>query len=218
MHAVPVQDTGIAAPEGTGKAKAMGQEEFMRLLVTQLENQDPLNPVKDTEFLAQLAQFSALEQLVGVNQRLDDLLEWQRAAGLAGAVSLIGREVRFAGDRVTLAREGDTVTLAYELSGDAAQVQVEIFDRFGRKVRTLSPGAQEAGPQRVLWDGRDDQGQPLPAGTYTFSVSAQDVSGGRVEATTWGSGTVSSVLYEDGTPYLLVGEQRVPVWDILAVS
>ncbi|MCK5009848.1 MAG: hypothetical protein KAS98_05140, partial [Deltaproteobacteria bacterium] len=150
---------------GGGKNE-LGRDAFFQLLLTQLQNQDPLNPMESTDMTAQLAQFSQLEQMDNMNTSLDYLQLYMASLNNAQAVGFIGKEIEANGDSVQLSEEG-SASLSYELMDDAGSVTVKIYDEDTQLVWTVETGSQSAGKQEWLWDGRDAQGNQVEAGTYT---------------------------------------------------
>jgi len=196
---------------------ALGKEAFLLLLTTQLKYQDPLAPVGSTEFVTQLAQFSQLEQMTGVNERLDTLVTGNTSLNNYSATSLIGKEVEVAGGSLSLGANG-TADLNYTLAGEARKVEIEVVDSGGRVVRVLDAGSQTAGFQTLVWDGNDFEGNPLPAGGYRFNVSAVDERGETVLSERFSTGIVSGLVYEDGEPFLIVNGDKVPAGSVVAVK
>jgi flagellar basal-body rod modification protein FlgD len=158
-------------PQQKDASGVLGKDDFLQLLVTQLKNQDPLNPEDPTEFTAQLAQFSSLEQLFNVNERLEQMnssnIELQRLS----ALSLLGREVVSESASFRLA-EGTTVKLGCQLRNSADEVQINVQDQANRTVATLTANRLQAGEHFFQWDGVDDNGQVAPPGEYSLLVSA----------------------------------------------
>ncbi|RMG48359.1 MAG: hypothetical protein D6718_01980 [Acidobacteria bacterium] len=155
----------------------LGRDDFLRLLVTQLENQNPLEPMEDTQFVAQLANFSSLEQLMDLNTRMDSVLEGQSQLVNSQALNLIGRDVLVdSGGELDLSPAGAD-RLAFDLVDAASSVRVEIYDASGDLVRTIEMDALEPGRHTVDWDGLDESGRELPSGTYRFRVAAKSADG-----------------------------------------
>jgi len=163
-----------AAGRTTSADQALGKDAFMQLLVTQLRHQNPLEPMDNKDFIAQLSQFTSLEELSSLRESFDASLATQRTMTQTMAVGLLGREVGVPTNQVDL-RIGSEAKLNYTLPEDA-EVQIEIQNVLGAVVRTLTPGTQPSGDQGVVWDGNDDLGNPLPEGNYTYHVLA--VGGG----------------------------------------
>jgi flagellar basal-body rod modification protein FlgD len=206
--------SGATAAGGTSEAN---QDMFFKLLITQLQNQDPTNPMDGTEFTAQLAQFSQLEKLDTMNSSLDYLQLYLASLNNAQTVDFIGKEITARGDAVELAADS-SADLSYSLAGDAHSVTIEIYNQDGQVVRSLDRGPQNAGNQTVNWDGNDSNGNHAGAGVYTFKVTATDANEGVVESNTYLTGVVDSVTFEDGITYLLVGGRKVAVGDIIKVE
>lgn len=196
--------------------EALGKDVFLQLLTTQLQYQDPLDPTDSTQFVAELAQFTQLEQTSEMNAQLSKLVEGNILLNNFGATSLIGKEVQVEGGLFSLV-EGSASDFSYQLSGDAQEVVIQIVDGIGDVVRTFNPGAQQAGIQRASWDGRDANGNPLPAGDYSFNISARDPAGGPVSSETFSSGIVSGVLFENGAPFVTVNGGNIPASDVISV-
>lgn len=195
----------------------LGKDVFLRLLTTQLQHQDPLAPTGSTEFVAQLAQFTQLEQSANTNETLENLLQSNTALNNYGAAGLIGKAVQVEGGSVALS-DGEAAELSYSLEGNANRVSTQIISAEGTIVRTIESGAQKQGAQRLVWDGRDKDGNPLPAGDYRFDVSATNLEGIPVRTQTFSAGLVTGVVYENSQPYLIVGGNKVPASGVRAIN
>jgi flagellar basal-body rod modification protein FlgD len=215
--APPGLSTTTTAAASPGVPGALGKEEFLKLLVAQLSHQDPLSPLQGTEFVAQLAQFSSLEQLVNLSDRVSALALAQTAAIGSQAVGFVGRSVTARGDRFRAGEPGG-VSLGVELAGDAAAVKLTVLDSTGKVVATRDLGALAKGRRTLSFDGKDMNGNPLPAGEYTFRVEPTDAAGKTVEAVPLVRGTVDAVSYASGVPTLKVGGLEVPLAVVLEVG
>ncbi len=194
----------------------MGKEDFLKLLITQLRHQDPLSPIGNTELAAQLAQFSALEQMFNLNERFDQQSELIRALNNSVAVSLVGKRVAIASD--TFEYDGENpVTMSMRLSAPAAKVVVEIVDDAGAVIDTITLDDVEAGITEIEFDGTDPSGNPVPEGRYRIKLSATDSDGEEVTASTIVTGVVESLLYEQGAAFLKVNGTKVPLAALLEV-
>ena len=181
-----VSSTSTGAVSGastTGSVDAsnqtLGQDAFLQLLVTQMKNQDPSSPMDNQAFLAQLAQFSSLEQMQNLNGKLDSSLTLTQSLSNTAAAGYIGRSIRATADTIDLSASGN-VDLGYTLVANAATATVTITDSSGNLVRTLNSSETAAGEHSLSWDGRDATGTRELAGSYTFKVSALDESGASV--------------------------------------
>jgi flagellar basal-body rod modification protein FlgD len=204
---------------GAGGSKDLGQDAFLKLLVAQLQNQDPLNPQENYEFVAQLAQFSSLEQSIGINERLDALTLQNQGLQNSQVVGLVGQTATVKGNIVTLAGQGSIVPISFTLSEAAQEATITIRDSAGRAVRTIPVGAKAAGTVTVQWNGQSDSGNPQPAGPYQVTVTAKDADGGPVSLTQQSSGLVQSVSFDRGFPVMhLDSGVAAPVGDLLSVA
>lgn len=195
--------------------QGMGKEQFLQLLTAQLAHQDPMNPLEDKEFVAQLAQFSQLEQAVATNQQLDILGMSMGALVNAQLPALIGKEIVAIGDQINVVHGQDT-PIRFELEEDATEVTIQIMDSDGNAVHTATLDARQSGPNQFDWDGRDVNGNLLPEGSYTVEVHAKD--GDRtISAKTNLTGKVDGLDFSRGYAELMVGDIRVQPADIVEV-
>jgi flagellar basal-body rod modification protein FlgD len=202
------QTTPNPAATVKGPNQTLGQDQFLALLIAQLKNQDPLNPVDNTEFIAQLAQFSQLEQAKQMTTALNTFIQRQDIANNNGLVSLIGHPVSALGSSFSLTPNSE-VPLSYILAGDAANVTIQVLNAADVPVRTLSTPGQTSGPQTVRWDGKDNSGNALPPGPYSFTVSATDRNGGAVASTTLAKGVVTGLRFDNGSPMVVLDTGQV---------
>ncbi len=146
----------------------LGKDDFLLLLVTQLQNQDPLNPQDPTEFTSQLAQYSSLEQLFTVNDQLGQLETTNGNVVQMTALGLMGQNVVVQSDSVTLG--SGSVTLGYTLSNSVDEAKLVIQNADGKTVATLDGSALSAGEHFINWNGTGTSGTVLPAGEYQLKV------------------------------------------------
>ncbi len=149
---------------------SMGKEDFLTLLVAQLENQDPMNPDNPTEFTAQLAQFSSLEQLFTMNESLEGLTAAQQQSDRFATMDLIDKSVSYAGSSFTF--NTDPVSIGYQLDGTAASVTLSIQDEAGSTVATLHPTEMAQGNHFIEWDGMNSDGELVEPGKYSIALQA----------------------------------------------
>lgn len=197
--------------------KTLGKNDFLNLLVQQIQHQDPLNPMDSSDFTAQLAQFSQLEQLTQVNDNLAELKNYEASINNAQAISLIGKNIKVRGNEVDL-KEGGTATLGYRLAQDAAAVNITITNEAGEQVASLVAGNQASGANEMHWNGKDGDGNQLPGGLYTFEVVAKDSDGNIVNSETYSLGQVTGVTFVDGKPYLVTDNGKYALGDVISVE
>ncbi len=214
----------------------LDREAFLKMLVAQLNNQDPLNPQEGHEFAAQLAQFSTVEQLQSLNKQFagqSEILEvLQEEFGdqmttqnekieslrsgmqLNRATSLIGQTIETKGNQVSWSGSG-AAPLNVHFDKPAATATVTVRDSDGNVVRTLEATDIQQGPQTFPWDGMMDDGETAPPGAYTFQVRAEDSNGNRVPTETITIGTVDRVSFEgDGKALLWMGNVSIPLSEV----
>jgi flagellar basal-body rod modification protein FlgD len=161
--------TGSLTSAATG-GQALGKDAFLQLLVTQLKNQNPLDPQDNSEFVAQLAQFSSLEGITTLNDTVSGLASSYSSSQALQASSLVGRSVIAQTDKAVVDTSkslNGTVVVPSSVSG----VSIKINNADGKTIRTLELGSQSAGNSSFIWDGKDDAGVVAPAGTYTFGAT-----------------------------------------------
>lgn len=193
----------------------LGKDAFMKLLITQLQNQDPLNPMDDKQFIAQMAQFSSLEQLTNINDGITKLGQGDTRMEMLNAVNYIGKEVQADGGAISLSG-GSASTVAYTLPADAGDVTLNVFDAVGNRVQSVSLGARKAGNHEYVWNGRDQYGNQAPDGAYQVLLTAQTPSGQSMETRMTVSGKVTGLESQDGRNYLVLEDGRV--LDLLSVQ
>ena len=194
--------TPTPLPETDNSPKA----EFLRLLVAQMQHQDPLEPQDGSEFVAQLAQFANIELGVETNTHLAALETGQMSASRASLMGLVGKNLTADGSQFRLGATGDIPDMKIDLAGKATKVEIKVYDDAGNVVATIDGQPHPAGEFTVPWDGLDDNGVRLPEGDYTIEVLATDGKEGVVDATVAFSGTTTSVEFaEDGSTLLGLG-------------
>jgi len=221
----PVTTSADTASTGSGFGliakgqTSLGREDFLQLLVAQLQNQDPLNPQQNYEYVAQLAQFSTLEQTTTINDNLDALILQSRGMSNAQVSTMLGAEATVAGSIITLDGKGMGTTLAFALGEGSTTTTVRIQDANGNTVRTLELGPKAQGAVSLRWDGKSDAGLLQPSGSYRVSVTAKDAEGTGIDVEQRTTGTVASISYDEGYPVLhLDNGVSAPVSDLIQVA
>ena len=191
--------------------------QFLTLLTTQLQNQDPLNPMDSTEFTNQLVNFSGVEQQINTNQKLDSLLALQLNTASNVGLGYVGMDVTYTSAEISY--DGSTPgTINYSLASDATTLKVNIYNEAGEIVRSMDGGKASGTGQKVVWDGKDDNGNTLPAGTYGINIAAADANGKAITASTAVTGNVRGIETQNGSLYLLVGDRAVPLTSVIQAT
>lgn len=211
---------GALSSYGGGTGGILGKDDFLKMLVMQLRFQDPLNPMQGTEFAAQLAQFSSVEQLSNINTSLGASLDanylMTQAITNSLSASLIGKDVKASADAFQFSGSGD-VRLGYSLPSAADHVTVKIMDESGAVVRTITSGGSAKGDNAFTWDGLNDAGEAVASGKYHFSVEAVDATGQTVGSSRYVYGTVSGVRFKEDGSYFVVDGVEISFADILEI-
>lgn len=202
---------GSAAQSGRSRTEDT-QDRFLALLVAQMKNQDPLNPLDNAQVTSQMAQLSTVQGIENMNQALQSLIASLGTNQMAQAANLIGRGVLVPGDSIRPAELQDII--GFDLSRPADNVKVDIFNASGALVRSIDYGPRESGINVMVWDGLNASGEAVPDGDYRFRINA--VQGGQlVPATALHLGLVNSVS-QDSTGVLLnlVGNGQASYADV----
>jgi flagellar basal-body rod modification protein FlgD len=208
--------TGGASLGATSVAgQSLGKAEFLKLLTAQLAHQDPLSPLENHEFVAQLSQFSSVEQLMNANENLSTLQLLASSQSNTEVAGLIGKEVEARGD--TLRHTQGPNQVRFDLSGAAKDVKITIKDAQGKIVAQLEASDRPAGAGTIAWDGKDSGGNMAATGNYKVEVSATGADGKEVTASLKFSGKVTGVRFEGGVPLLEIGDTTIQVADVTAV-
>ncbi len=213
MSTISAVNTGSSASASQVK-NIVSKDDFFKLLIAQLKNQDPMKPLDATGFTAQLAQFSSLEKLENVNSTLTKLLGQQELYNQMGSAQLAGKYVVAKGSQSdTFTAAGKPVGLGYELPADAKQVFITIYDEQGRAVDMIEKTDQSGGYYQAVWEN-----SAAKTGKFTFVVAAFDGQGNNLNATTLIEGVVSRVNFRDGQVYVMVNNKEVAVGQLLSVT
>lgn len=211
-----IQSAGATAQQSAAKttgSTTLGKNEFLKLLTAQLQQQDPTQPMDSTAFVAQLAQFSSLEQMNNVNDTLTKMLTSQSTSLQTTAASMVGKTAVFNTDEVSLT-QGKPATITATLSQAATDTNLVIKDKDGNTVRVMALGPMQSGLNTIKWDGLDNNGKALPTDTYTTQVNAKDIGGNPVSLTQNGSARITGIVFDNGTPKFLAGGSTLQLSDI----
>ncbi len=220
MAISPTVDNGAAAGAGAGTTLdkdnfGLKFDEFLKLLTTQLQNQDPTAPMDSEKFTRQLTQFAAVEQAIRTNSQLEKLLDMTRASQILSAAGYVGQEVEFRADRIYLPPTGDAV-VSYSLPRSAAEVRLSVYGSDGEVLAEQRlPG--DAGPHLRTWDGRTAAGVRLGSGEYRVTIEASDADGRPVPVSLRTVGTVEAVEFGESGLRLVIDGVARPVDSIAAI-
>jgi flagellar basal-body rod modification protein FlgD len=190
--------------------------QFLTLLTTQLQNQDPLDPMDSTEFTNQLVQFSQVEQSINTNSKLDDLVSLQLGSISGVALGYVGMDINYISREFNF--NGETASkVNYVLPRDAVESNINIFNEAGELVFSDTV-PREAGPNEYVWNGQTNGGSIAAPGTYGIQIDAVDKEGSPIENSTVVSGNVRGIESQDGVIFLLVGERAVPLGQVVNAS
>lgn len=192
----------------------MDKDAFMKLMLAQMKNQDPTNPLKSHEMAAQLAQFSGLEQMQNMNTTLEEIKKGQKPAETYQALNFIGKSV--AGDSAKVIRsKGDREhDFNFVLSEDAKEINIQVKNDQGEVVRKFKLMDQKKGENVFTWNGKDERDLIARMGEYTFSIDAKNAMGKKLNVKTDFDGIITGVNYTPEGPILLVGNQTVKLKDV----
>jgi len=208
--------TGQATSAETSLAKlSSNYTQFLKLLTTQLQNQDPLKPMDTKDFTQQLVQFANVEQSIATNKNLENLIALQTAGQSAQASTYIGRTVEAIGDTQPLV--DGKATWGYAFDGTPATVQLFISDKNGTVVYQTA-GETGAGGHSFAWDGKDMNGLTAPPGDYKIRVSALDAAGNNVKTSTSVNLKVDGVEMSTEGARLMSGKQIINIPDIIRIK
>ena len=206
----------------------LGKEQFLQLLVTQLQNQDPLNPMEDQEFIAQMAQFSSLEQLMNLNTSMQGLTDATNNQQMFSATNYIGKYVTAVGNVIgkssTEGADGAIVSeitpFYYTFNAPTSSTSITVYDADGNPVYVENLDAKDGGTVfKFQWDGKNNAGEVMADGTYTVAITAKDADGEAVLCTPMVADKVTDILRDGSTIYLrLEGGQSLKLSDVELVS
>jgi len=207
--------SSTAASDKATKSLSETFDNFLTLLTKQLQHQDPLSPMDTNEFTSQLVQYTEVEQSIGTNQKLDDLLALQNSNQAMAAMSFLGTTIEAETSSISL--NTGSATFEYEMDTATTGTTISIVDSTGKLVRVITDGQKGAGTHEYTWDGTDNNGVELEDGVYTVQITGKDHDGNSVEFTTRAVGKVGGVEVRNGQVLLSIGALQVPLEDVHAV-
>ncbi len=208
---------------GTAKGSEVSKDEFLKLLTYQLRNQNPMKPYDNQEFAAQLAQFSQLEQLTDIRTLLEEQVATNtlltQTISNTALPGLIGKSAKALTSEIAY---GGSVEAAvgYTLEANCSAGKLVISDENGKTIRTMALGTADllSGDHKMVWDGKDDDGNQMPSGSYYFAVEATDRKGEAADAETFTYGKIEAVRFKTDGTKLVIGGMEIPLENVLDVS
>ena len=199
------------------KNNVMGKDDFLKLMLAQMRNQDPLNPMESAEFAVHLAQFTSVEQLMNLNESMKTSLDanylLSQSINNTLAATLIGKEVKL--DTAEFRYTGqEQQTLGYNLGNNAKSVTIKIYNESGTLVKTIENASGNTGDNKVVWDFTDNNGDKVSPGKYRFEVIATDYKNNLLSVTSFLLGKIDGVRFTDFGTKLLVNGVEYNLGDI----
>lgn len=189
-------------------------DNFLTILTTQLQYQDPLSPLEANEFTNQLVLFAGVEQQIQQNRNMEDMIALQQNNVAIGAVSYLGQNIEATGRTAMLT--GGQAQFAYTLPGDASSATLTILGPDGKAV-FAGLAQRSAGQHEFQWDGKNVLGQALPEGPYTIAIAAKDAAGEAMEVKYSVSGRVTGVALDGDAPTLSLGDVTIPLSQVTRI-
>jgi flagellar basal-body rod modification protein FlgD len=204
--------SSTATSSTTTTAKnTLDKDAFLKMMIAQLKNQDPLNPMDGTAFVAQLAQFSSLEQLNNLNTTMSNLPTYLGQFSNAQMINLIGNEATATGNVIPVS--GSTAKISYRLPSDIQSGTISIYNSNGLQVDSVKIGSQKTGINSTTWNSSSQA-----TGSYTYQVDAVDKNGKAITVDKLITGTITGASFKDNKSYLTINGQEVAFSDVLSVN
>ncbi|MEW6701362.1 MAG: flagellar hook capping FlgD N-terminal domain-containing protein [Bacteroidota bacterium] len=216
----PITSSSANTTQKSANKNILGKDDFMKLMIQQLKNQDPLNPQDNSQFAAQLAQFTSLEQLSNLNQYMKQSIDANttltQSINNALVTGLIGKEVKINGGEIQVNGQ-ESITLGYDLPVEAKTAQVKIYNESGALIKIIDGIQTGAGSNKLSWDLSDNNGSKVKNGKYTFEVEATNMSGEKMKLNLFKAGTIDGVRFTELGTVLLINGAQYSISDITEV-
>lgn len=213
-----INSTNGSQTQTTNKT-SLGKDDFLKLMIAQLKNQDPLNPMEGTEYASQLAQFSSLEQLTNLNsylkQSIDSNFLLTQSVNNTMMANLIGKEVKVSGNDLNVVGQ-DSISLGYNLPTNAKSVIINIYNENGTLVKKLD-GTKETGLNKLSWDLSDNNGVKVNNGTYYYEIEATNLYDEKMTLNSFKVGLIDGIRYSEFGTMLLIDGAEYSITDIMEI-
>ena len=211
-----IAPVSTAATQGVAQKTLAGNfDTFLTLLTTQLQNQDPLNPMDSNQFTQQLVEFSQVEQQINTNDNLKTLITLGQNRSAADAVGYLGKAVTVSNGTAALAN--GSAAWNYQLGAEASDATLSVSDASGRVVY-VGAADKSAGIHSFNWDGKDNAGNQQPDGAYMLSINATGADGSPIQTAIASGGIVTEIDFSGSEPMLMLGSLPVRLSDITSVG
>ncbi len=214
---VNASDLRNRAAKNSNDGKELGKQDFLNLLMTQMANQDPMDPMDSEGMMKQLASLGTVEQLQNLNSQTAKMMEVQQHIARSTAGSMLGKDVEVGAREIPL-KNGNTIPVNYKLDGSADRVMLLVHDSTGEMIREINLESRAKGSHEFAWDGRDNDGDLMPNGNYSYNVFARTDGGEEVGVTVTKSGQVSMISFEGNDPLLKVNGEWVQAKEIIGIG
>lgn len=215
-----VSNTTNQASTVSANKSALGKDDFLKLMISQLKNQDPLNPMDGTAYASQLAEFSSLEQLANLNSSVKDSMNSNllltQSINNTMVATLIGKEAKIGGNEVQVAGQ-ESITLGYTMPSNAIATKIKIYNEKGALVGLIENIPNAVGSNKLSWDCSDNNGDKLPNGKYTFEVEAKNMKGEVLTIDTFKAGVIDGVRFTENGAVLKINGAEYSIADILEI-
>ncbi len=221
MMISPAATDSNGKPKQTGSMQSLGKDDFLNLMITKLKYQDPMKPMEDADFIAQLAQFSTLEQMNNIADGISSSNEWDflqmQSINNTMAAGLIGKDV-VASYRGLFVEDGKQAVLNFNTKEYASEINFSFKNEQGDTIAVLRTYDVPSGKNSLNWDGRDNFGNSVPEGYYSVVAEAKTADGATFTPNLSLTGSVESISYRDGGAYLRVNGTEIALGDVSAVG
>ena len=211
----PAAGAAAGATDSATQQLTGNMDTFLQLLTTQLQNQDPMNPMDSDQFTQQLVEYSQVEQQINTNTNLQTLISLQQGGAASSAVSYLGKSVTVTNGNAPLTN--GAASWNYTLAAQSSDTTLTVTNASGQTVYT-GAGSTASGSNTFDWNGQDSSGNQLPDGVYTLAVTAAASDGSAVQSSVSSTGVVSEVNMSGSTPELIIGSMAVPISQVATVQ
>lgn len=215
-----VNNTTSQTSTVSANKSVLGKDDFLKLMIQQLKNQDPLNPMDGTAYASQLAEFSSLEQLSNLNSNIKDSMNANalltQSINNTMIATLIGKEAKISGNEVQLNGQ-ESITLGYNMPSNTIASKIKVYNEKGALIRVIENIPNEVGSNKLSWDCLDNNGDKLPNGKYTFEVEAKNMKGEFLTIDTFKAGVIDGVRFTENGAVVKINGAEYSIADILEI-